>query len=559
MADAYAEINGQSQRIIGGSYSVGWGTPPGACGLAVGYSFTDPGRVVTLEIKFRDRTITLRDALVVDPRAAGSVTQTPLVNFSVLDRRWRWLTAGRINGNYNEETAENELLRQRNPQQLAELLYLALGEAPGSFDVDALPIDPRPATVWEAADPREELERLCADFGCVPLFDPIDDRCYIAVIGEGDGPPADLEQVISIGKARVLPTPPSGFRGVCGPTLFQTALALGEPVGVDVDGSLKPINQLSYTPAGGWSAIDPWDFRSLNSTYTDAATGETLYHRDLAIGSVWRKYRISGQAAGGFSPQVIAGGPWAPQSIKDLGPFTGDLLDRDLATGERLPAFARGLYADERLGYDNTAPNSRFPGSITIDSEKRVVSFDRPLFKYGAGDAPEPADVVLVAAYAISRDGVPYRHELARAAPGAGAVTAGEVVEVRDEIIREIIEARASATGRIRDNHLEVDQKLDYYLDALERQTRESLAANITFGGLKRFRLGGQLRSITWAFSASEVPTTQCSWNTERSRAVIPWDKRTLARAMRRVEYWQRQNQAAKRVAASRESAIKKQ
>ena len=100
---------------------------------------------------------------------------------------------------------------------------------------------------------------------------------------------------------------------------------------------------------------------------------------------------------------------------------------------------------------------------------------------------------------------------------------------------------------------------LSNYLDALERQTRESLAANITFGGLKRFRLGGQLRSITWAFSASEVPTTQCSWNTERSRAVIPWDKRNLARAMRRVEYWQRQNQAAKRVAASRESAIKTQ
>lgn len=559
MPDAFAEINGSSQRIIGGGYTVGWGTPPGVCGLAVGYSFesVSPGDVVTLEIKFRGLVIKLRDALVVDPRASGGVTQSPVVNFSVYDRRWRWLTAGRIYGDYNKETPQATLLREQSPQQLAAILYAALGEA--AFDVGELPTEPRPRIAWDAADPREELEKLCADFGCVPLFDPISDRCYVAKIGFGDGPPdGSAPKVISINQSLVTPAQPSGFRGVSSPVLFQTALALGEPVGLEVDGSLKPIDQLSYRPAGGWETIDPWDFKSLNSEYTDAATGETLYHRDLAAASVWRMYRISGQATGGYAPQAMIGSPYAPTTLKDLGPFTGDLLDRDLATGERMPAYARGTYADERLGYDNSKPNSRFPGSITIDSDKRVVSFDRPLFKYGAGDAPAPADVVLIAAYQISKDGVAVRYEYANPNTWQG-IKAGEAVDVRDDVTREIIEQRASATGQARDNLAEVDQKLNYYLTAMAAKYRQVRAANVTFGGLHAYRLGGQLRSITWQFSKNEPPTTQCSWNAERSTTVIPWDKRNLARAERRVRYWQRQWAAQQRISASRESARKTQ
>lgn len=558
MPDAYAEVNGSSQKIVGGSYTVGWGTQPGVCGLAVGYSFAAPNRVVTLEIKFRGLVIKLRNALVTDPRATSGVTQTPAVNFSVLDRRWRWITAGRVYGNYNFEEKQGTLLRERSPRQLAEILFLALGEAPGTFDVGELPNDPRPAKVWDAADPRDELERLCSEFGCVPLFDPISDRCSIATIGIGDAPPNALGKIISVNRSIVTPPQPSGFRGVSAPVLFQTALALGEPVGREVDGSMKPIDELSYKPAGGWGTIDPWDFKSLNSEYTDPTTGETLYHRDLATASVWRYYRISGQASGGFSPQSLIGGPYAPTTVKDLGPFTGDLLDRDLATNDRLPAYVRGTYADERLGYDNSKPNSRFPGAVTIDSEKRIVSFSQPLFKYGANGAPEKADVTLIAAYAVSKDGVSVRYEYAapNVAPG---LKAGELVDVHDDITREIIEPNASQNGNAKDNLADVDRQLIYYLTAAADKYRDANAANITFGGLLDYRLGGQLRSITWAFSASAVPTTQCSWNAERSTAVIPWDKRNLARAERRFKYWQRQLQAQERIKASRESARKTQ
>lgn len=554
MPDAYAEIAGSSQRIIGGGYTVGWGTPPGVCGLAVGYSFAAPGRVVNLKLFYRGGSITLRNARVTDPRLSGGARTLPIINFSVEDRRWRWRTAGRIYGSYNVEQRDGTLLREQSPQQLAERLFLQLGEPSGTFFVDALPADPRPKIAWEAADAREELERLCGDYGCAPTFDPVDDVFRIVKIGAGAGPPAGTDGVIDLNQSLITPAPPSAFRGIAGPSLFQTALALGEPVGREVDGSRKPIDQLSYKPADGWGSIDPWDFDALESTYTDAATGETLYHSDLAKSSVWRDYRISGQATGGFSPQALIGSPVAPASIKDLGPFLGTLLSRDLATGERLPAYARGTYADERLGYDNSKPNARFPGSITIDNEYRIVSFDTPLFKYDANGRPAPADVVLIAAYQCSKDGVPTRMEFLRPNP-IGGVTAGEAIDVRDEISREVIEAKAASNGVASDSAAKVAQQLNYYLDALAAKYVDVPAVNKRFGGLRTFRCDGQLRSITWSFSNREPPTTLVSWNCERSTAIVPYENRKIARLERSVKYHQRQLEAKNRIAASRASA----
>lgn len=560
MADAFATINGQSRRIEGGSYSVSWGMQPGVCGLAVGFNFngTAPGAVVTLEIKFRGLSIKLRDALVTDPRTSGGVTQSPTVNFSVLDRRWRWLHAGRVYGSYNVETRYGTLERPKTPQELATLLFQQLGEAPGTFDVGALPVEPRPQKIWIAADARDELEQLCAEFGCVPLFDPIRDRAYIARISEGDEPPTGATaKIIDINISTVTPPQPSGFRIVGGESLFQTVLTLAEPVGLEVTGSIKNIVDLSYKPPGGWESIDPWDFPSLNTKYTDQNTGEELFHRELAQSSVWRMYRLGGQKAGGWAPRALLGSPVAPQSRKDLGPFTGGLLDRDVVTGERLPAYVRGVFADERLGYDNCKANTRFPGSVSIDSERGIVTFDKPLFKYGTDGKPYRADVVLIAAYACSRDGVPIRWEYS-AANTAQGLKGGEAVEIRDEIVREIIEFDASRPPGS-DNLTAVDRQLKYYADALANRFKFSKAVNATFGGLLDYKLDGQLRSITWSFSKADTPKTQCSWNSERSTAIIPWEKRNDQRALRRGRQLLRYQAAADRTAASRESASKTQ
>lgn len=558
MPDAYCEINGQSGRIAGGSYSIVWGTQPGVCGLAVGYSFAavQPGDVVTCELKFRDFTVKIRDALVVDPRASGSVTQSPVVNFSVLDRRWKWIHAGRIYGSYNVESRAAVLQREKTPRELAEILFTALGEPVGGFDVAGLPNDARPQKVWDAADPRAELESLCAELGCVPIFDPIADKFKIAKIGIGTNPPSAADdKVISISISSATPPQPSAFRGVGGVALFQSVLTLAEPVGREVSGAFKPINELSYAPQGGWQTVDPWDFKQIETTYTDPATGATLYHRDLAESSVWRMYRLGGQASGGWSPAALFGSPYAPTSIKDIGPFTGGLLDRDPVTGERLPSYVRGVFADERLGYDNCDPNTRFPGSISIDNERRIVSFDRPLWKYGEDGKPYRADVVLVAAYAVSKDAVPIRWEYSAGNVGNFA-KGGEFVEVRDEVVREVIEQPAGTFGGS-DNITAVNNQLRYYLEAASLSFQTSQAVNATFGGLKDLRLDGQLRSISWEFSAADVPTTKGAWNGERSKAIIPWEKRNEARQLRRGRQLLRYAEAAKLVAASREAAQK--
>lgn len=550
MPDTTATFGGVT-RVIAGSYTAAWGTTPGQARLTTGYGFGTPGAIGTLEFKFRGQSLKLFDALVVDPTFAGGVNDAPKTNFIALDRRWKWQFRGRVTGDFNFEKKDGSLIRQKGPRDMAAELFTALGET--NFDVSALPTDPRPRVVWDYVQPADELNRLCADFGCVVVFNPISNRASVEKVGVGRPPTAN--PFISRSDSLIWPVPPDGVEVVGGPVLFQSALALGEAVGRDVDNGFKPINSLSYKPPGGWESIEPHQFRNLDTEYTDPATGTTLYHRDLAQSSVWRCYRISGQAAGGFSPLALKGTSSAPASIKDLGPFTGSLLDKDAVTDERLPCYVRGVFADARFAFDNSKPNTRFPGSVSIDNEQRIVTFDKPLFKYDGNGRPAPADVVLIAAYQCTSGGV--KNRAVQHTPTGFSNGAGDKVERHDSITREIIEASASSYGGARDNIAKVTAEMTYYLDALKSRYAEATATQATYGGFvldRSAKLDGVLRSVTYSFSKDQAPTTSCSWNCERSAAIQSWENRHEARAVRVADAAARRAAAQAQVAASREA-----
>ncbi len=555
MPDAYASFGG-TDRVISGSYSLAWGTTPGQARLSVGVGFGRIGQIGDLKFFFRSQSFTLHDAIVVEPTISGGSSEVPRTDFVALDRRWKWQFRGLVKGDWNFEKKDGSLLRQQSPRSMAAMLFDALGEV--NYDVTAMPDTPRPRVIWDHVSPRDELNRLCADFGCVVCFSPISNRAYIVKIGVGVGPPAPKDESHQVNRSdsQIWPVPPDGVRIVGGEAIFQTALALGEAVGREVDGSYQPIDRLSYKPPGGWTSIQPWEFNDIETEYTDAATGETLYHRGLAQASVWRCYRISGQKAGGFAPAMLMGQPNAPTSILDLGPFTGSILDKDPVTNERLPSYARGVFADERLAVGasaNTKRGTRFPGSISIDSEQRIVTFDAPLYKYNANERPEPADVELIAAYQCSKDGVPIRWQLTR--PTGYNNGAGEQLEHHDEIVLEVVEKTASSTGAARSNVATVETEMNYYLDAIVSRYQQTTATVATYGGLLiglAYSLGGQLRSVAYSFSASGAPTTTFSWNCERSRFVIPWEKKDVARQQRAADFAVRRAAAQAKISASR-------
>ena len=547
MPDAFAEFCNQ-KRGYGFSYTLSLGTEPGVATVTAPPDFGRIKPVGPLDVYWQGRRFfRLLDARLDNQGAPSSTTSTPLVQWTIQDRRWKWQYGDTLDGDYNREEKDGKLVREKSPRELATLCFLALGEE--GVDVSALPDKPRPPTQWIAASPKQELDRLCSAYNCAPAYSPFTNKAYLVKLGTGRAAPNDAYK--SRSDSFVNRPRPDAITIIGGTTLFQSALKVDEWLALEVDGTYVEMDQVSYKPAGGWETVWPLNFAALNTTYTDKATGETLYHRDLAQRSIWRTARISGQVAGGFSPEALKGEWNEPQSVTDLGPFTGSVLEKDPLTGQRLDAYARGVFLDQRVGMKNSPAKTRWPGSVQINSEQRIVTFDRPCFKLTTDNKWEQTTMELIAAYEVSHEGVPVRFDLRRDSTQQ-IYDAGELREHHREIVREVIEKTASATGQKSDNLKECEKQAKYYLDEIADQfdTRDAVAAE--YAGLEKFSLDGKLRNISWAFSTVSTPKTSASWNTETNRMVLPWEERREARQQRQIEYAMRQAEGERRRLESR-------
>lgn len=537
---ATARLAGQTGNVAF-SVSTGWGSRPAAIRLtaAIPALAGVTSGVTDLTLAQGDFSLVLTDVRIASVSEA-SPGGRGIVNVALEDRRWKW-QFGVIDGDYNVRQAAGTLKREKTPRQLAELLAAAMGEP--SLDASRLPNDSRPRKAWRASNARDELDRLCSELGCVVVFDAGTDSAAIWPVGSGAEIPNGWIPAEQRSTLAVLPAWPDQLRAIGGPALFQTAFTLGDPQGYDTDGTLKPIDELSYAPEGGWAQLEPYDFTFLDGSYT--VGGETRYHRDLAAQSVWRIYKITGKQGGGWSPAALAGGDFEPESADDIGPFTGTLLEKDAATDQRRPAVVRGVYYDAREAFKNTGAGQLYRGSFSIDSERRLVVFSEPVFKFGGagGEGPplEPADLTLIAAHQCSKEGVPTRYERWRdQSPTYGA---GPRVEHFPGIVREVIETAAHG-GATSDNLTAVDAEMDHYLDAIEAEYSDRTGAEVVRTGLQQATPDGVLRQITWSGGVNQHATTQLSYNAEPN-PYIPDYRDTPAARARTVAAAERRQAAA--------------
>lgn len=611
MPTAYSRF-GPQRRGIAASYSRSWGLAPGVATVVGGPDFAIGENVADLTFYFEDAEfLKLRDCFLVTPQASTATTAAPQRSFEILDRAWKWALAPRVYGEWNVELPSGALYHTASPRKLVAYLFEQLGEL--SVDVSALPTEPRPHVLWVGARPIDEIERICGDYGCVPFLDPITDKATVAKIGVGSGPPK--RKHVSRTNARAIRPAPAVVRMISGEALFQTVLALSPaPYAQEVDGSYVPANNVSYRTDQDSAAPqfqDPLQFSNVTTSFVDPATGETQLHSELAKASVYRTYAID---TPGFNtphgrqnfPRALV--PLLDQQLQQfgdvyfqlgnsniirsygtnqrlyirngaqpspgyddsipifsIGPFTGSLVEKNTTDGGRLPAFVRGTFADERLGYQNTKKKTRFPGSVSIDLENGLVHLGAAAFMHvPAATAPgvitpfftiAGADLDLVAAYQVKLNGVPIRYEAFRSTLVPGGV--GEIFEHHEDVSLEVVEFEAASDGVGRTNRDAVDAELGYYLDAYAGRFTPSVASRVQYAGLQRFSLSGRLRSVTWSYSTTGAPQTACSWDCERSAAVVPWEERPKAEATKRVEYQERQTAARRRIYASQDAVRK--
>lgn len=373
-------------NIISFNYTRGHGISPGFAMITCTPQYDFPARMGTLRMQYGNFAYEIKDC-ITDNLSFTFDESGQLWRLTMIDRRWKW-RYGSISGRYNVRLPNGPVDKldprtEKTPGELIKLLLDAMGEADAL--VGQLPEFLRPSIYWDHANPAQELANLCDQFG-MSIVLRADNR--MAIFPRGF---ADLE-----GSSRTLEFPPEGIivdsgaydppelpdtvKFVCGPSRFQTDLPL-DAVGDDIDGLVKPINELSYAPkkrdAGGnltnqpdWSRGDIISFENVplfnpGDDYNGALWYNYVSPRELARASVFRKYRaratikISGGTKSGYRPRTIEGYDKKIKDLRLLLPLGAELVEPtfDTVTGwyQPLNCIVWGIFARQegvRNSYD---------------------------------------------------------------------------------------------------------------------------------------------------------------------------------------------------------------
>lgn len=249
MPDRFGRISFPGLRTYDSfDYTVGQGIAPGLVSIIV------PPECITEEftglgdLRVYDgvEEYTLRDCKLdrIDTLSSGSAKRYAMRLF---DRRWRWQFVIAC-GFFNERDEKGKIKphRKMGLHEMVSLLLGLLGE-PLPRDLGNLPRpddENLPVVRWLATNAAQALQSLVEPFGHRVVFDPISNRVRICEIGKGKPLPAGGHIERTPSYDLVESAPPILFGG---PTSLTLAVVL-EPVGREMDGTIRPIYELSYAP-----------------------------------------------------------------------------------------------------------------------------------------------------------------------------------------------------------------------------------------------------------------------------------------------------------------------
>lgn len=474
-------------------------------------------------------------------------TRGRIWSLEIEDRRWRW-PLGEISGYYNVRQDDQSInpLTEKTPQQLASLCLLAMQET--GFDVSQLPNDSRPAIEWEAENPAQALDQLIAPLGCRIVL-RLDNTVMIALAGVGQELPSGGVPVMDHSLGLTLPERPDMLTVVCGHNRYQANLLL-EPVGRDVDGSIKPIDQLSYTPAGGW-IISAINLFANVSNVPDPIT--QIRPRDLAQQTVYKWWRITAKNAHAPNlPLTIPGYDKPIQHIGQLLPIEDVLCqvaknpfkDRDDLVPVYQPAVVIGAFYDWNAQWINIGdPNFdqpgggapvRYPKAFSIDKDTGIVKFSEAMV-----NTKPRADggVDLVGAKMFLRCAVPIadpqtleyqRYRKTFTYPGQQWGTPARILKHDDLVLSTFPDYDAlgqAILAGLHDNKADINTGCDYYIRGADQEYQLTAPYDYQYAALLPINPDGAIQQVTWSVGLSGA-TTRASRGFEYHPAIPSYRER---------------------------------
>lgn len=457
----------------------------------------DTTGTATLSFGFNGTTINwtncLMDIGTLQVTAAGQMQV-----FKIYDRRWRWGKAW-IVGAYNvilpDGTVDPDT--QKTIPELVSLLFAQIGGE--TVDTSLITSTEYPTVIWDHANCADELDDLLNARGYV-LCLQTDNTVKIYPRDNGATLPVN-DDVVNVTISINPPEVPLFLTAVGARTLVQSKLKC-VPVGEDTDGSIKPVNDLSYMPVGGWDNVDMTTF----ATITD------VQKRELALKTVGKWFQVTKQADDTydltFDTVNYCPGEITVVDAKQYFPLKKQLLsshDNQFGKKQYDEAYVE-IVAYDTWGTPPKAQNT--PPFTRIDQrdwdlipEWGIVVFKEPLLKQDAGPPVKMTfgDCYITCTYSIDATSTGRIKDRYQRQKNLGGI--GEDVERVEQLQRTLKVAYTSGTATvsgITDNKTTIDTAADLFLNAAALKYSVTSGTLALYRGLYPFNSDGISLQIVW-------------------------------------------------------------
>jgi len=404
------------------------------------------------------------------------------VSIQVADQRvlWKW---GRISGVYNQPAADGSA-NQELPADV--LLRDALLAAPGVSSVNSTaPSYIYPPVAWRAENPASAAQELCEQLHLGISISP-SGQVYVRSLdsynpafpsGYQTADEATTGNLVKPAKIVVI-----GAQHIVDVT-FEDLIA----VGLEIDGTVRPIADLSYAPAHGWGS-EPLTFPSLaGGTY-----GGTAYTKqeaqELARKCIWRWYALD----------------LTDDEREQYLPLCGTLAETATVDGneEHRPPYVEST----RAIFDGTKWIKLDQGVInvpfTLDRAAGLVKFTEPVYTVSTDGASATAIVAptmdLRAAYEMKwwQDDCHYVYEYNVRGGIAGT-----------EHVHHVPELRAFYASPFPENGSDLDAYAAQIAVKIAGEYNEDGPASRSYPAIKNVTPAGTIRSVQWDVSERGATT----------------------------------------------------
>lgn len=517
------------------SYTLSLGVTPGVIELEVEpQSFSFP-LVGAFSATYLNRRLVVSECRVVE----GSFqfdSNGKITSLKLLDGRWKWLY-GSVWHQYNRPEGENRFISdsRASPQKMAEVLLEAMGER--NYDVSRLPRsvdqrDIRYKAEWNGENPALELAKLAEAYGCVVTYEPTTRHTALWRRNEGQPLPGIPKETVLKESETLAPQKhPYQFTFFAGKTQCQYSFDL-RAVGKEVDGTIKPIDDLSYKPSRGWGVQ--------NDVFGDITDRR---HYLLAQQTVWKWYQIwvddnahsvqiPGVGKATAMHQVL---PLETQQFKSTIGLDG--------VRRRNKAVVYGLFWTGNIGRPNnyTSFTTVVPHDFNINTEDGVVEFSKPVKKWDNDNSLWiPATLYLDVGFHLRDRYTGEFHRYTRDYNSGFRYNSPSEPIVDEKIAQMAVydvdmdnvnlpvwrDRESIEKCRRRANDAFKDKLATYQLsDSINRR----------YEGLVTSRLNGKINQIEWSYDTSNGTETEIGQNCEFSLYVPSFQRRRQHENLRQL------------------------